>query len=234
MASILDSIRTVYTDNYALVKLGLFGYLFFLIFEMSGMDVTKQPLNMINISFLIIIIILYAGFSSIIINNRINQRLDTLPSLNPVTWLNVITKSALVIFPYLIIGFPVINFLVGLFNFDGVPQQVAIAIIQLILVAIVITALIFFSRNYKVKEGFDFAKITTGFPDVLVYCLLAIIFLLIYNVFVAVPLLYIIYSFFDVGPIFRYIVFFLITMNVAFLADYCGQLSFDIDNKSVY
>lgn len=231
MASVVDSIRAVYTDNYSMLKLGIFSYLIYLIYIL----VSKSPGAIASDwIFLSCIGALYLGYASIIIHNRIQQNIDTLPMTNPVNFLFISVKAVAVLLPYLGIGLPLVNFVVGLFNFDGIPQQIAIGIIQLLVVSITITALIYYAKDYDIKDGYDLATILSGFQDILVYVLLCLIALAIINIFIAVPLLYLTYSFLDIGPVFYYIAIYLITMNLAFLADYCGQLSFDLESRNNY
>lgn len=231
MASVIDSIRAVYTDNYSLVKLGVFGYLIFLIYSLVSKAPNMQAMNYI---WFFLIAFLYVGYFSVIMHNRITQNLATLPMINPVLFLIICLKGVAVMLPYLLIGLPLVNFVVGLFNFDGIPQQIAIGIIQLIVGFVALTALIYFSCDYKIQDGYDFAKIFSGFQDVLVYALLCIIALLFVNIFISVPVLYLVYSFFDIGQVFNYAASYLVTMNIAFLADYCGQLWFDLDSRNNY
>lgn len=235
MASITDSIRAVYSDNYALIKLAIFSYIFFFIFELTTPGAGQKVSTGTSLSYIQIgtLAFFYSGFCSIIINNRIKQDIVTLPKSDPMKILTICAKCSVVVLPYLILGFPVIHYLVGLFHFEGVPQMVAIAIIQLILVAIIVTSIIYFSRDFKVKDSFDLRKIISGFPDVLVYTLLGIIGLAIINLFIGVPILYFAYSFFDIGPVFRYAAFFILTTNIACLSDYCGQLNFDLETREL-
>ena len=235
MASVVDSIRAVNSDNYALLKLGVFAYIFFILFEITTPPSTgKVGTSMFqNITYTQIAVLsfFYAGFSSIIMHNRITQSMATLPTFDPLKILGICGKCAVVMIPYLIVGIPVMNYAFSLFHFDGIPQLIALSIIELILVAIIVTALICFSRDYDIKETYNFKRLISGFPDVLVYTLVAIIMLGLVNVFVGLPILWFSYSFFDVGPVFRYVCFYIITMNMSYLADYSGPLSFDIEDR---
>ncbi len=240
MASVTDSIRAVNSDNYALLKLAAFAYVFFFLFELtttsgtqtaSGAANTAQSPFHINLVQIAVLSFLYSGFCSIIMNNRISQSVVTLPPFDPLKILSVCAKCTVVALPYLAIGIPIVIYAQSFFHFEGVVQLIAISIIELILVAIVITAIICFSREFKIKDSYNFKRLMSGFPDVLVYTFVAIVLLSLFNAFVGVPILWLAYSFFDVGPVFRYASFFLITMNLAYLADYCGQLSFDIEDR---
>lgn len=231
MASVVDSIRAVYIDNYSMLKLGFFSCIIYAIYTfVTG----SKTLVFADYIFLIIISILYIGYACIIMHNRIHQNLETLPVVNPIKFLKISLKGVVVLLPYLGIGLPLVSFVVGLFNFDGVPQQIAIGIIQLLVVSITLTALILYSKDYSIKEGFAISRIMTGFQDVLVYMLLCVVLLCILNTFVAVPALYFAYSFFDIGPVFFFICIYLITMNLSIVADYLGQLWFDLDTRNNY
>lgn len=236
MASITDSIRAVNSDNYALFKLGAFAYLFYLLFEMTtapAPETANATANTIKINYFQIglLTFFYSGFCSIIMNNRISQSVVTLPPFDPLKFLTVCAKCTVVALPYLVVGIPIIIYAQSFFHFEGVVQLIAISIIELIIVAIIITAIICFSRDFKIQDSYNFKRLMSGFPDVLVYTFVAIVLLALFNAFVAVPILWLAYSFFDVGPVFRYAAVFLTTMNLAYLADYCGQLSFDIEDR---
>ncbi len=231
MASVIDSIRAVYIDNYSMLKLGFFSCIIYALYTF----VSKSPTsNFVNYVLFGIITILYVGYISIIMHNRIHQNLETLPVVNPVKFLSISLKAVCVLVPYLGIGLPLVSFVVGLFNFDGIPQMIAIGIIQLLVVSITITALIYYSKDYNIKDGYDLTQIMTGFQDVLVYVFLCILLLSIYNIFVSIPILYLTYSFLDIGPIFYFVCAYLVTMNLAVIADYCGQLWFDLDSRNNY
>ncbi len=231
MASVVDSIRAVYIDNYSMLKLGFFSCIIYAIYTFVSKSPTAKVSDFI---FLGIIAILYIGYASIIIHNRIHQNLETLPVVNPVKFLSISFKAVCVLVPYLGIGLPLVSFVVGLFNFDGIPQMIAIGIIQLLVVSITITALIYYSKDYNIKDGYDITQIMTGFQDVLVYVFLCILLLSIFNIFIALPALYLTYSFLDIGPIFFFVCAYLVTMNLAVIADYCGQLWFDLDSRNNY
>ena len=96
------------------------------------------------------------------------------------------------------------------------------------------TALINFNQNYVLKDGFDASKIVAGVADVLVYTVVCLLLIAIYSLFVVAPTLYLIYSFFKIGPLFNYVSVFFVTMNLAILSDYWGQLHFDIESKNNY
>ena len=53
-----------------------------------------------------------------------------------VQFFSVATKAFSLAIPYLIIGYFVVNFVVGLFNFEGVPQLIAIWLIRFFILSI--------------------------------------------------------------------------------------------------
>lgn len=231
MASIVDSIRSVYQDNYSLLKLGAFSYIMFMLYSMIAIG---DSFNIINIIVSLIMLYLYGGFCCIIIGNRINQNIETLPTLNFVLYTNVATKAFLIAIPFLLIGYFVVNFVVGLFNFEGIPQQIAVWIIRFFIFATMITAYINFSEKFDIKEGFSISKILAGVADVLVYTVVCLILVAIYSLFVVAPTLYLIYNFFKIGPLFIYMSVFFVTVNLAIISDYWGQLHFDIESRNYY
>ena len=231
MASIVDSIRSVYQDNYSLLKLGVFSYVLYLLYSMI---VPGESFSLVNAVVWITIFYIYLGFCSIIMSNRINQRIQTLPPIDPVLFFSVATKALIISLPFILIGFFVVSFVVGLFNFEGVPQLVAIWLIRFFILAVLVTALINFNQNYVLKDGFDASKIVAGVADVLVYTVVCLLLIAIYSLFVVAPTLYLIYSFFKIRPLFNYVSVFFVTMNLAILSDYWGQLHFDIESKNNY
>lgn len=77
------------------------------------------------------------------------------------------------------------------------------------ILAVLVTALINFNQNYVLKDGFDASKIVAGVADVLVYTVVCLLLIAIYSLFVVAPTLYLIYSFFKIGPLFNYVSVFL-------------------------
>ncbi len=231
MASIVDSIRSVYQDNYSLLKLGIFSYAIYLTFSMINV---KQLANPMNLLFGIIIIYLYLGFCSIIMSNRINQRIETLPKIDPVLFVTVATKASLIFIPFLVISLLVTSLVLSLFNFEGLPQIIAITLIRFFIFSFLITSLINFSEKFDLKAGFSISKILAGVADVLVYTLLCTIVLAILSIFTVAPTLYLIFTFFKIGPLFAYAATVFVTMYIAILGDYWGQLHFDIESRNNY
>lgn len=231
MASIVDSIRSVYQDNYSLLKLGGFSYFIYLLI---GLITPGENINIMNIILWIVIYYIFLGFCSIIINNRITQNIQTLPSFDPIKFINISSKAFIISLPYLVIGYFVVNMIIGMFNFEGVPQQVALWLIRFFIFSFLITALINFSEKHKISDGFNISKLLSGVADVLVFTILCLILIAIYSAFVVCPTLYLIYSFFDIGPLFKYVAVFFTTLNLAYVADYWGQLHFDIESKNNY
>lgn len=231
MASVIDSIRSVYTDNYSLLRLGLFSYAIYLIYKLI---VPSQSFNLLNIIMWIVISYIYLGFCTIIISNRIHQRIETLPTFNPLLFLNTATKATIIALPFTLIGLFVVNFVVGLFNFEGLPQQIALWLVRFAILCILVTALINFAEKNEVKDGYNISKILAGIADVLVYTLLCLLLIALYSLFLVAPTLYLIYSFFEIGPLFEYVAIFFVTLNLAVLSDYWGQLHFDIESRNNY
>lgn len=231
MASIVDSIRSVYQDNYSLLRLGIFSYAIYLLYALIA---SSNTFNLLNFIMIVIIVYLYLGFCCIIISNRVNQSIAVLPTLDPIKFFSVASKAFIIAAPFAIVGFFIVNLVVGLFNFEGLPQQIAIWIIRYFALSILVTSLLNYSVKYNINDGFNISKISSGVADVLVYTILCIILIAIYSLFVVAPILYLIYSFFDVGPLFKYFSVFFVTLNLAFASDYWGQLHFDIESKNNY
>ncbi len=232
MASIVDSIRSVYQDNYSLLKLGALSYIMFILYSM--MSFASDSFNIMNFIIALIIFYIYGGFCCIIIGNRINQNLQTLPNMNLVLFFNVCTKSFIIAIPSLLTGYFLGNFVVGLFNFESIPQLIAIWIIRFFVFVILVTAYIGFAEKYQLSEGFNVAKILNGVADVLVYTVVCLILLAILSIFIVAPTLFLIYNFFKFGAFFNYAAIFFVTMYLAVLSDYWGQLHFDIESRNNY
>ena len=218
MASIIDAIRSVYTDNFSLLKLGLLSFGIYALFSLTS---TGTGFNVFT-------------FLSIIISNRINQRIETLPKFNPVLFFNAATQSSIIAIPLVVVGLFVVNLVIGLFNFEGLPQQIALWMIRFFIFCILVTSLIYYAEKYKLKDGFNVVKISTGLADVLVYTIICALLIALISIFTSAPTLYLVYTFFKFGPLFQYVAVFFITMNLAFIADYWGQLYFDIESKNNY
>lgn len=232
MASIVDSIRSVYQDNYSLLKLGAFSYIMYMLYSM--MSFKSDSFNFINFVVFLVIFYLYGGFCCIIIGNRIRQDIQTLPDANLVQYVNVATKAFVIAIPSLLIGYFLGNLVVSMFSFESIPQMITIWIIRFFVFVTMITAYINFAEKYQLSEGFNVPKILNGVADVLVYTVVCLIVLLIYSIFIVAPTLFLIYNFFKFGPLFNYAAIFFITLNLAFLSDYWGQLHFDIESRNNY
>ena len=211
--------------------MGVFSYFIYLL---CSVIVKADSFNILNLFVGLILFYLYLGFICIIINNRIHQRIQSLPTFNMAKFFSVASKAFLISIPYLIVGYFVVNFVVSLFNFEGIPQLVAIWLIRFFIFSILVTSLISFANKYNVKDGLDVASIMTGLADVLVFTLLSLILVVLYSIFIVLPTLYFLYTFFDFGPLFKYMSVFFVTLNLAFLSDFWGQMHFDLESKNNY
>lgn len=231
MASVVDSIRSLYQDNFSLLKLAFFSAL---IFFLVNIMTTSNSLNIVTLLILFVILYLYTGFACIIINNRINQNIETLPSLDVYKFAMVATKGFISAIPFVAGGYFLTNLVVGLFNFEGIPQLVAVWILRFFFFSLMGTALINLSSKFEVKDALNFSNILAGVADVLVYTCICVIVFFVFMAFIMGPLLYLIYNFFQFGPIFYYVAILFFTIFIAVLSDYWGQLHYDIESRNNY
>lgn len=229
MASIVDSIRSVVQDNYALLKLGGFSLLIYFLY---GLTSKTNYFNLANVIIFLFITFLFLGYSSIIINNRIHQRIETLPKFDLVLYFSVAGKAFFILVPYLLIGYFVVNLVVDMFSFEGIPQLIALWIIRYFILTIFVTALISYANNFKINDALNFSSVSSGIPDVMAYTVLSLVFLAIIGVFTAAPILFLIYNFFEFGGLFIYAAAFFVSALIAVMSDYWGQLHYDIESKN--
>lgn len=229
MASIVDSIRSVVQDNYALLKIGGFSLLIYFLY---GLTSKTEYFNLANVIVFLFITFLFLGFSSIIINNRIHQRIETLPGFDVVLYFTVAGKAFFISVPYLLIGYFVVNLVVGMFSFEGIPQLISLWMIRYFILAMFGTALISYANKFEIKDALNFSAVSSGIPDVMAYTMVSLVFLAVLGVFIAAPILYLIYNFFQFGGLFVYTAAFFLSMVVAFISDYWGQLHYDIESKN--
>ena len=229
MASIVDSIRSVFQDNYSLLKLGGFSLLIYCLYCFIS---TKDYFNFANIIVFMLIIFLFLGFSGIIIHNRIQQNIETLPKLDIVLFFAVASKAFLISVPYFLIGYFVVNLVIGMFSFEGIPQLIALWIIRYFIFSIFITALIAFSNKFEINDALNFSVVSAGISDVMGYTIFAILALVILGVFIAAPILFLVHNFFEFGGLFVYVSALFLSVVIACLSDYWGQLHYDIESKN--
>ena len=229
MASIVDSIRSVVQDNYAFLKLGGFSLLIYFLFELTS---KTDLFSFANIIVFLFIIFLFLGFSSIIINNRIHQRIETLPVFDIVLYFSVATKAFCISLPYLLIGYFVVNLVIGMFSFEGIPQLISLWMIRYFIFSIFVTALISFSYKFEIQDALNFSSISTGISDVMGYTMISLVFLGILSVFIAAPILFFVYNFYKFDGPFVYVSSFFISVIIACISDYWGQLHYDIESKN--
>ena len=231
MASIVDSIRSVYTDKFSALKIGVFSYAIYFLVSMYVPSTQQNPLNMLLILF---IFFLYSGYCAIIISNRINQRIEVLPTLDLVKYFRVCVQSFLLSIPFFIISIFVVGFVLALFRFEALPQQIALWLVRFVVFCSFVSALINYSESFSLRVGMNISSIINGLADVIVYTIVCILLLGIYSIFLAVPTLFLLYTFFKFGPLFQYGAAFFLTFNLAFVADYWGQLHYDIKSRDNY
>lgn len=231
MASIIDSIKSIQSDRFAILKMAGFSYGIYLIYTMV---VHKDNYVFYNGLLYIAMTFLYLGFCTTIMSNRINQRMETLPGLNIYAFIQNSLNSFLIIIPYLVLAIIIVNIVLSLFNFEGIPQQIAVWLIRFCIFCIFLTALIRYAEKNILADGYNFTKIMGGVADVLVYTFLASIAMFVFTALFAAPTMYLIYTFFEFGMPFQYGVAFFVTIILAIMSDYWGQLYYDIESRDDY
>ena len=226
MASIVDSFREVFSDNFSFFKLAIFtapAYYNYILYTQAMKNNDFGGFNFM----LWINVLLFLGFLVKITGNVINERDRILPSLNPFSILLSSLKGILAIGIYAWISIAIANYLCSLIN---IVQWVDIAlqsIIWLVVVSIILAAFLMFSRHERILDAYNLKMLSDKAGDLIVVVLFFLLQLAVINIPTIGFLGYTLLILFGFGPIFDVFVAYAIVFNIAVLGHYMGQVHYE-------
>lgn len=223
MASIKDAIEESLQDNNAFVKYILYTIPLFIC--VSGYDESN------NLSLTILVYIMLFGFLLTCTRNVKQGKNIVLPSLNifAVFWTGL--KGVIALLPIGLLaytaGIYLSNISKGIFP-EGNLEKCIFWIITAISSSILYTGYILYSKNFKVKDAYNFKLISRYCGDILFGFVIMILKLGIANLIICLPIGYLMFLFIGIDSLAAKFIWSLIAMvNLSVIGHYTAQMDYE-------
>lgn len=226
MASIKDAFEETLQDEHALA--------IYIIFAIPLFLCTKFLIEVNVKAFFITVLftsILYVGFMLKCTSNVRASKNIVLPGFNifPLLWVGI--KGIVVLAPLIIVAYTVEYFIAGwLGNLISNPAtlNVFVVIITGLCNSVIYTGYILYARRFKATDVYDFKTISTYCVDIFIAVIFMKIQMLLVNLVVLVPVLYLIWIFFGLPhPIATFYCCTVIVFNLAIMGHYMAQIDYE-------
>ena len=224
MASIIDSLREVTSDRFAVLKMLIFAipvyYSYTIFVTDKGFSGNFNLVAGLTIFFLFALLIK-------VTNNVINERDHVLPSLNLLKLALTAIKGIAAIAIPTVISCLLVNYISAqIFIIPWVDNAIK-TILWLVASSVIITSFLMFARNENILEAFNvkllFEKAGDLILVVLFYVLQAIAINLVTTAFIG----YAMYILLGFGPVFSFFLAFALVLNICLAGHYMGQVHYE-------
>lgn len=226
MASIIDSIKLILSDNNALFKINVFSLAPFLAHILYNYDSTPQTNSTIMI-LLIILFTSYLGTMLQTLNNAIEEKTYILPDLNIFKSFYIGLKGIISCGVYTIPIFLFHNYATTTLDLSLYNMKILATLGYLIFSSFLVTSIIFYSKKFKILEGLNPIKIIKNFHEVIVYLVIYAITAILLNLALSLPIGGLIYGLFGFTPLFDYTICIIITLNFLVLFQNLSQTYYE-------
>jgi hypothetical protein len=227
MASIKDAFEETLQDEHALALYIVFAIPLFLCTKFL-LEADKSNYFVITALFTSI---LYLGFAFKCTSNVRSSANVVLPSLNifPLLWSGL--RGIIALSPLLIIAYTLEFFIAGwLAKVITVPStlQIFVMITTALCNSIVYTGYVLFARRFRAIDVYNFKTIGTYCMDILIAVIFMKIQMLVINIIVLAPVLYLIWIFFGLPhPIATFYCCVVVVFNLAIMGHYMAQIDYE-------
>ncbi len=227
MASIKDAFEETLQDEHALAMYIIFAIPLFLCTKFL-LEPDKAGYFLMTA---LLTAVLYIGFMLECTSNVRACKNVVLPSFNIFPILGNGIRGIIVLAPLLIIACTLEYFIAGfLSNIITNPTtlQVFIAITTGLCNSIVYTGYVLFARRFRAADVYDLKTISTYCVDILIAVIFMKIQMLLVNLIVLTPVLYLIWIFFGFPhPVATFYICIVIVFNLAIMGHYMAQIDYD-------
>lgn len=220
MASLIDSFREIISEKWFFAKfivLAIPVYFSYQTYLNAGQDFA-------GFAFLAIItFFLLFGFLIRVSNNVLNERVNILPSLDPIMMIFSSFKGVIAILPMALVSCLLANYISSLVNLGSWVDIVVKVVIWSIAASLIIFSFLMFVSHEKVSEAFKIKFVFEKLGDLIALIYSFIIQGIMLNMFTTVFVGYAIFLLFGYGPVLDFVLSIALIFNIAILGHYLGQ-----------
>lgn len=225
MASIIDSFRETFSDNYAFPKLLVFAVPLYFSYDLY----MKSNNNYTAFTWLFSITLFFLfGFLVKVTSGVLNERNSVLPPLNPFQLALASTKGLIAIAPSAAVAILAADYFSSLINILAWVDITLKSVIWLLVVSIILTSFLMFVRREKITDAYNMKTLSDKAADLMVSLIFFILQLVIANVFTTAFIGYVILILFGVGPVLYFYVSLAVAFNIGVMGHYLAQLQYEI------
>jgi len=224
MASLVDSVKDIFTDRYSFLKV--------LVFAIAANYDYSLYLNSKNdpTSFTLmtgIILFFIFGFVIKITGNIINEETKILPSLNPLSLGFTSIKGVLALLPAILIAGGLANFICSMINILPWFDYLIKTMIWLVAATVILTSYVMFTTKEVILDAFKLSVLVEKAGDILASIIGFGIQFALVNLITTGFVGYTIIVLFGFGPIFNFAMAIALIYNVCAAGHYAGQLYYE-------
>lgn len=224
MASIIDSLRSIFMDITSYFKIGVFTvplYVSVWLFYNSGKDMA------LFYTVATTTILLLLGLVIKITGNVINQEDPCIQFFNPLKLLFSSIKGILAVGPIFLVCYFAANCLVNFININDTFNIIFKSLIWLIASVIILSSLMKFCEKEKIVDAYKLKTVLSSAGDLIASGLFFILGTVLFNVVLALLIGYTIFVVFGIGEIFKFFISYIVVVNLSLIADGLGQMYLD-------
>lgn len=231
MASVIDSVRTVFTSKYAIFKIIFLSLILAYPLYQIAMVKFDGWFSTWSVAFEIALIF-YVGYLVSSVNNYINERYILLPSfINPFKILLAGLGSVIAIGPVIMVMFYVGYCLNIIFANKGFPLPVAITgivMIELILFGIFAAQMTLYASNFNPFRAYNLIQVVKLFPDYALKTIGLTFGLVLFSAVILTPIGFLAQMMFGFNMVFFFVMIFFLTILLSLIFQYFAQCHVDV------
>ncbi len=232
MASITDSIKLVFTEKFAYLKIFILSYIPFVAIQIDkGVYSLGDTLDLIAY---FILGLIYFGYMFLISAYTIQCKQDVLPPINPFKMFWIGTKGFIALIPSLTLCWCFYTFYYKNLNLEIMQNKIIAIVSAFLFLSIVFTSVIFYAKKFSIIEALNIKNIAKNFSQVFLYLILTFILLGIICALVSIPILALSSILFSKGLIETCIIIYLITATLFVYFQNLGYAYFEYIKEDVF
>jgi hypothetical protein len=225
MASLIESYKLISTDSNFFAKIGIFSLIPFAIYTLIDEKILSFKGS--DTLLLIMLATIYLGILFQTLSNSIQEKAELLPNYNIFKSFVVGLKGLISTGPFIILTLLIYKKFFLILDTTLIQSKIILVIVSLILMGLLISSIIFYSKNLKIYDGLNIKKILKNFHEVIPYLAITIIVCALVNLIISLPIGFMIYGLFHVGKILNFAISTIITTNLLCLFQNFSQLYFE-------
>lgn len=225
MASIVDSFRETFSDNFSFLKFFVLSIPLYFSYELYVN--AKNDYSGFFWLFGLTLFFLF-GFLIKVTNRVLNESDSVLPSLNPLKLAFSAFKGIIAIGPLTWISCALANYVCSFINIIPWLDITLKTLIWLVAAAISVTAFLMFAAKEKIIDAYHLKVLSDKAGDMIVVLLFFVLQLLVINIPTTVFIGYTLLVLFGFGPVFNAFIAIAIVFNVAVTGHYLAQVHYEL------